>query len=295
MAEGSRSPCRGLARGAALADYRSVRLGLMAYVIWLGVIGCGRTPVAPVGPPVAASCTTMRIGQVLVTGAPRDAVPALAVLEGTIDDPLRGERILAVATERLRDAGYARAAIAIRREARCFTDLHVAVTLGPRFAIARIDFQTQAGDDFPDRARRAALEDALGTVNTVGGVYIDYRMKRALVALQERYRDAGWLEATVSPPVVHYGEDGKVTVEVAIRAGPRFRVSAIRARGAGAKARAAVLDEIAIEPGGWYDGMAIRNGIARARRRLDRWVEVRTTVSADRGVIELEAVLESNP
>src|SRR5262245_44428300 len=121
---------RGLARGSRLAVAGGVRLGLMAYVIWLGVISCGRDKV-PVGPQVAAPCSTVRVGRVLVTGASKSAVPALAVLEGTIDDGSRTERIVAVATERLRDAGHARAAIAVRREVGCFTDLHVAVTLGP--------------------------------------------------------------------------------------------------------------------------------------------------------------------
>ena len=54
-----------------------------------------------------------------------------------------------------------------------------------------------------------------------------------------------------------------------------------------------MLDEIRIEPGAWYDGTAIRTGIERARRKLDRWVDLRTVVSIDRGVIELEAVLET--
>jgi hypothetical protein len=272
-----------------------VRLGMMAYVIWLGVISCGRSTVTPVGPRVTAPCTTARVGRVIVTGAPRHAVAALAVLEGTIDDPVRGERIVAIATERLREAGHVRAAIAVKREVGCFTDLHVAVTLGPKFRIAKIDFQTHVGDDFPSRARLAAIEDALGTVNTVGGVYIDYRLRRALARLQERYRDAGWLEATIAAPVARYRDDGSIAVEIPVKAGPRFRVAAIRARGAGAKARATVLDEINIEPGAWYDGVAIRTGIERARRKLDRRVELRTTVSLDRGVIELEAILESSP
>jgi outer membrane protein insertion porin family len=268
-----------------------MRLGLMAYVIWLGVISCGRTTEPPARPQVAAPCSIMRVGQVHITGARRSEVPALAVLEGTIDDRSRTERIAAVATERLRAAGHTRAAIAITRTPSCFTDLHVAVTLGPKFKISEIAFETT--DEFPARERLAALEDALGTVNTVGGVYVEYRLQRALARLQERYRDAGWLEAKIAAPKVRYDERGSIAITVPVEAGPRFRIAAIRARGAGAKARAAVLDEIQIEPGAYYDGTAIRNGIERARRRLDRWVDLRTTISLDRGVIELEAVLEA--
>jgi len=264
----------------------------MAYVIWLGVISCGTH--APDHPSIATPCSDIRVGQVLVTGAPASSVPALRVLAGTIDDPLRADRIVAFATDRLHTQGFARANIELTRTRGCFVDLHVAVALGPRFQIRAIDFQSTPTDDFPARDRLAALEDALGTVNTIGGVYVDYRLRRALADLQQRYRDAGWLEATIADPIAHYTEDGGVTIAIPVTPGPRFRVAAIRARGAGERARAAVLEEIAIEPGAWYDGVAVRTGIERARRKLDRWVELRTTVSQDRGVIELEAILESS-
>ncbi len=269
-----------------------MRLGLMAYVTFLGVISCGRTAEV-VHPEIAAPCSIMRVGQVHVTGAARKDVPALAVLEGTIDDRGRADRIAAVAAERLHAIGYARARIDLTRTQACFTELHVAVTLGPKFRIADIAFQTT--DEFPARQRLVAIEDALGTVNTIGGFYIEYRLQRALIKLQESYRDAGWLEAKISAPTARFDDDGRISIAIPIDAGPRFRIAAIRARGAGAKARAAVLDEINIEPGAWYDGAAIRNGIERARRKLDRWVDLRTTVSIDRGVIELEAVLETSP
>ena len=287
----SRQSIRGLARGAALAPILAMRLGLMAYTIWLGLISCGHDR-SPTHPAIAAPCSIMRVGQIAVTGAPKSAVPALAVLEGTIDDHDRTERIRVVATDWLRASGHARAQIAVTRTQRCFTDLDVVVALGPKFKISEIAFATM--DEFPARERLAVLEDALGTVNTIGGVYVEYRLQRALIKLQERYRDAGWLEARIAAPVARYG-DATIALTIAIDSGPRFRVSAIRARGAGAKARAAVLDEIRIEPGAWYDGVAIRTGIERARRKLDRTVDLRTTISIDRGVIELEAVLEAGP
>jgi outer membrane protein assembly factor BamA len=275
-----------------LAPRTRMRLGLMAYVTWLGVISCGRTTLVT-HPQVAAPCSIMRVGQVHVTGATRTDVPALAVLEGTIDDRGRTDRIAVVAAERLRASGYARARIDVTRTQACFTELHVAVTLGPKFRIGDIAFQTT--DEFPARTRLAAIEDALGTVNTIGGVYIEYRLQRALTRLQEQYRDAGWLEAKIAQPTAIYGDDGNISIAIPVEAGPRFRISAIRARGAGAKARQLALDEINIEPGAWYDGAAIRTGIERARRKLDRWVDLRTTISIDRGVIELEAVLETTP
>jgi outer membrane protein assembly factor BamA len=261
-------------------------------VIWLAVIGCGRAA-APQLAPVATPCTEMRVGTVTVVGASRSAVAALAILEGTIDDPARTARILETARQTLQFQGYAHATVSLSRQIACFADLHVAVDLGPKFHIDRIEFQTT--DGFPAAERLAVIEDALGTVNTVGGVYIQYRLERALAGLERRYHDAGWLEAKIAPPAAHYDDHGAVTVSIPVDAGPRFRVGAIRARGAGAAARATVLEEIGLEPGAWYDGPTIRNGIARARRKLDRGVELRTSVSSDRGEIELEAVLEARP
>jgi outer membrane protein assembly factor BamA len=265
----------------------------MGYVIWLGVISCGGSPGPAPYPAVVAPCTPMRVGQVTVVGAPPAAVPSLAVLEGTIDDPVRTERIVAAATEGLQARGYARAKVTVARDVGCFTDLRVAVELGTRFTIDHIEFSTD--DAFPVRERLAALEDALGTVNTIGGIFIEYRLQRALAGLERRYHDAGWLEATIAAPAVRYDDRGTITVTVPITSGPRFRIGAIRARGAGAAARAAVLEAIRVEPGAWYDGPAIRTGIERARRKLDRWVELRTSMSASRGEIELEAILESRP
>lgn len=262
-----------------------MRLGLMAYVIWLGVISCGGPDKPPARPAIAAPCSIMRVGQVAVTGATKAQVPALAVLEGTIDDRSRSERIVGVALERLRALGYARAEIAVTRKPGCFTDLDVAVTLGPKFTIATIEFATL--DDFPARDRLAVIEDALGTVNTVGGYYVEYRLQRALAKLQARYRDAGWLEAKIAPAIARFG-DSSIALTIPITPGPRFRISAVRARGGGATVRAAVLDEIGIEPGAWYDGPAIRNGIERARRKLDRYVELRTIISLDRVELEVE-------
>jgi outer membrane protein assembly factor BamA len=240
----------------------------------------------------AAACSSHRVGQVTVNGAPASAVPQLAVLEGTLDDPERTARVARVATDGLRAQGYADAAIAVARRPGCRIDLEVTVALGPRYRIARITFDTD--DDFPEAERLAVVEDALGTVNTVGGVYIEYRMKRALVELERRYRDAGWLEAELGEPRTTYdpGAAGAVTVQIPVRAGQRFRIGSVRAVGAGA-ARDAVLQSLGLHAGEYYDGPRIRGAIERARRRLARWVELRTNIADDRPEIDLEAVVEA--
>jgi outer membrane protein assembly factor BamA len=248
---------------------------------------CGSAGSAGSGrPAVAAPCSPSRIGDVTVTGAAPGDVPAIAVLQGTYDDPARTARIAAAATEALRWRGYAKAKIEVSRRAGCFVELRVAVALGPRYRIARIDFDTD--DEFPAGERLAAIEDALGTVNTVGGVHIDYRLRRALGELEQRYRDAGWLDARVGAPRAAYEPEGAVRIEIAVDAGPRYRIGTIRARGASERARQALLEELGVDPGAYYDGPALRRGLARARRRLERRVELRTSPVAG-GEVDLEA------
>jgi outer membrane protein assembly factor BamA len=264
----------------------------LRWLIWTLLAACRAAPVGNHAPDAPdAPCSSHRVGQVAVTGAPASAVPQLAVLEGTIDDPERTERVARVAADGLRAQGYAGASIAVARRPGCRIDLAVTVTLGPRYRIARIRFDTD--DDFPPAERLAVLEDALGTVNTIGGVYIEYRMQRALVELQRRYRDAGWLEAELGAPRTTYDPAGTVAVRIPVRAGERFRIGSVRAVGAGARAREAVLQSLGLRAGDYYDGPRIRWAIERARRRLARWVELRTNVAGDRPEIDLEAVVEA--
>jgi outer membrane protein assembly factor BamA len=255
------------------------------------VAACHAAPAARAPRPLPVTCSSHRVGQVRVTGAPATAVPQLAVLEGTLDDPERTARIAEVAVDGLRAQGYADAEIAVTRRPGCRIDLDVAVGLGPRYRIARIAFDTD--DDFPDAERLAVVEDALGTVNTVGGVYIDYRMVRALAELERRYRDAGWLEAELGAPRTIYLPTGEVTVQISVSAGRRFRIGTVRAVGAGQRAREQVLQSLGLHAGDYYDGPRVRSAIERARKKLARWVELRTNVADDRPEIDLEAVMEA--
>lgn len=262
-----------------------VIVALLLAALPLGA-GCGSKVAGR--PKVAAPCAADRIGEVRVSGATLGDVPALAVLQGTHDDPARTERVAAAAALALGWRGYAKAKVEVEREVGCFVDLRVAVTLGPRFRIARIDFDTD--DDFPAAERLAVIEDALGTVNTIGGVHIDYRLRRALEGLERRYQDAGWLDAKIGPPRPEYGDAGDVRLAIPVEAGHRYRIGTIRARGANAIARRAVIEALGVDPGAYYDGPALRRGIERARRELSRGVELRTSVTDD-DEIEIEAIV----
>lgn len=259
--------------------------GLLALTV---LAGCGAAPAGRAA--VTVPCSTHRIGRVAITGAPRAAVAQLAVLEGTLDDPERTARIAQVAADGLRTQGYRDAEITVTRRPGCGVDLDVAVALGRRYRITEIAFDTD--DEFPRGERLAVVEDALGTVNTIGGVYIAYRMRRALGELEKRYRDAGWLEVRLGEPRAAFAPEGNVAVRIPISAGRRFRIGSVRAVGAGPLARE-VLQSLGLRSGDYYDGPRIRSAIERARHRLARWVELRANVADGRPEIDLEAVLEA--
>ena len=163
--------------------------------------------------------------------------------------------------------------------------LQVAVELGTRYRIAGIEFITT--DAFPAAARLATLEDTLGTVNAVGGVYVADRLAGSLAQLQQRYRDAGWVEAEGGPPLATF-VGARISLRIPIRAGERFKIGEVRAVGGGARSRVAVLESLGLRGGEWYDGTSIRSGLARARRQLAKPLELHTRISLDRRVVDVE-------
>lgn len=278
----------------AVLPHRREPAGARGALAWaLGALGlcaaaCG--PRFAPRPPIAATCAANRVGAVTVDGAPRTAVPALAVLEGTLDDPARAERVRTVALAALRTRGHARARIALSRTTGCGVELHARVTLGPRFTIARIEFDTD--DAFPAATRLAVIEDALGTINTIGGTYAEDRLRRGLHELRKRYEDAGWLDAKIAAPRAHYGDDGRVAIEIPIRAGARFKIGSVRAVGGG-RVNRKVIEALGLREGAYYDKPTLRSGIERARRRFARYIQVRVEVAPERREIDVEAIIES--
>ena len=272
-----------MSAGLAMARPVLLRTYVRARFLILALATCRAAQLAPL--PVA--CDPARVNRVVVTGAPVADVAPLAVLDGTHDDPARTERVAGVAAELLHATGYARARVAVERApGACGVELRVAVARGPRFRIARIDFVGDSGGV----ATTAALEDALGRVNAIGGAYVEDRMIRALDGLRRRYRDAGWIDASIDPPRASFDETrGDVAVTIGVHAGRRFRIGAVRARGSRAS-RAAVIEALGLRGGDWYDGAAVRRGIERARRELDRNIELHATVAGDR--VDLDAVVE---
>jgi len=255
----------------------------------IALIGCQPAPqVAYPYPSVAQDCSPERIGRVSVHGAAISDVAPLAVLEGTFDDRDRTDRIAEVATELLHVRGYPNARIEISRAQGCGIELDIGVALGARYKITQLAFQTD--DAFPEVERVEALEDALGTVNTLGGSFVEDRMLRALQTLERRYHESGWIDATVGKPVATFDKGrGSVSIVVPIEAGPRYRIGEIHAQGASRSDRQAVVAALGLRNGDWYDATQLRTGIDRARRRLDRRIELRIEVGNDHSTIDIEA------
>ena len=263
----------------------------MRAALLVGLIACNRTSTIPPSPrpAVAAPCVPGRVGKVIVQGADPTEVAPLAVLEGTLDDPERADRIALAATDLLHARGYTWAKINVTRAQGCGVELHANVDRGPKFRIAAIDFKTD--DDFPADQRLAAVEDALGSVNAIGGAYVEDRMQRALAALLKRYSDAGWIQASIEVPRAQFdAARGEVRIVVPIHAGHRFKIGNVLARGGKKSNRIAVLEALGFRGGEWYDGSALRAAIERARRQ-DHDLEMKIQVSYERDAIDVEAEL----
>lgn len=231
-------------------------------------------------PPVAAGCPADRIGKVAIEGAPAADVAPLAVLEGTLDDPARTTRTVAVATDFLRARGYPHATIAVTRHAGCGVELAVTVDRGARYRIADIELHSDA--TLPPGDARAALEDGLGTVNAVGGAYVEDRLARALGALVHRYRDAGWLDAAAEPPRAAWDEAvHTVRVAIQIHPGRRYRIGKL-------VARPRVIDALGLKGGDWFEAGTLKTALERARRRLARKLDVTLSVASERAAIDVE-------
>lgn len=257
----------------------------------LVVAGCHGGP----GPVRGAErCAEDRIGTVRVEGAARELLAPLTVLEGTLDDPARTERVARLALEGLRARGHARAALTVERgDGACGIELRAIATLGPKYTIARIAFETDGDDGLTEAQRLAVLEDGLGTVNTIGGTYIAYRLTRALTELKKKYADAGWVDATIATPRVRFDGRGRVSLAIAIHAGPRFTLGTIRAIGAGAGNRETVLEAMGLVEGSYYDRAMVRAGVERAQRVLDRTIQLRVNVAPERSEIDVDAIVEA--
>lgn len=265
---------------------------MRALLLVLIAAGCHGRP----GPaPVATRCAADRIGAVVVDGAPRASLAPLTVLEGTLDDPARTGRVAQLALDGLRAQGHAKAELVVERaDGACGIELRAIATLGPKYTIATIAFDTGDDDDGLTEAQRlAVLEDGLGTVNTIGGTYIAYRLTRALKELKKRYVDAGWVDATIGTPRARFDGRGKVSLEIPVHAGPRFTLGTIRAIGAGAEARETVLDAMGLVEGTYYDRAVVRAGVERAQRVLDRKIQLRVNVAPERSEIDLDAIVEA--
>jgi hypothetical protein len=86
---------------------------LRTVVLAAGLLGC--RPAVTGLPPASGLCAPDRIGRVAIAGGTVEDVPQLAVLEGTLDDAARTERVRLAAIDVLHTRGYPRAYVAVAR------------------------------------------------------------------------------------------------------------------------------------------------------------------------------------
>ena len=130
----------------------------------------------------------------------------------------------------------------------------------------------------------------LGTVNAIGGAYVEDRLQRALAQLERCYQDAGWLDAAIAKPVVGIDDTRHtISLTIPVDAGQRYKVGDVVARGGRRSTRAAVIDALGLRGGQWFDGRVVREAIDRARREVGEHVELRVQVTKNR--VDLEAIV----
>jgi outer membrane protein assembly factor BamA len=255
---------------------------------WLGIVAmlaaCGtRTPSQiPV-----ASCDATRIASVHTSGADRDLLGPLSVLAGTLDDPPRTDRVVALTQAMLRGKGYMNAKVALVRHPGCGVELDVTATLGPRFRIAKLEFDTD--DEFPEASRRAIVATNLGKYNAIGGMYHAEDLSWRLPDLRNAYIEHGWIEVKIGEPSVTYDQArAEITVRVPITAGKRFKIGELKPQPEHAADPVAVaaVAALGIHSGEWYDADVLRTAVDRARRKIGRSIELYSRMTFDRGIVD---------
>ena len=229
-----------------------------------------------------------RVREVVFEGARASQLATFNILEGTLHDPQRLQRLAVAATAWWRQHGYLHAEItAVARPDCDGVTIHVLANLGRRYTLASI---AVTGSALP-----ASFERELGAVDRVGGVYREDLFEHDLGELVDRHHVAGWLDAHVEAPVMHVDEaTGHVTVAAHLIAGARLRFGPLAIEGGTAAQRRLVERDFGDLRGRWYDGDAIDTRYQRLERDLDgQHVRPSYRIAHDHGRVELTLEIEA--
>jgi outer membrane protein assembly factor BamA len=210
-----------------------------------------------------------RVRAVEIDGVPRDQLAALTILEGTLHDEARLERLAAAATEWWRAHGYLHAEITAQARLDCDAHgvragatvvVHVQASLGRRYMLAYLGV---TGSALP--APAAIFERDLGAANRVGAPYRESDFVEDLQALAQRHRSAGWLDVDIRDFASHVDEArGVVTASAHVVPGERYKLAPPTITGGTAAQRAVVERELAPLVGRYYDEDAVDDASNRA-------------------------------
>jgi outer membrane protein insertion porin family len=190
---------------------------------------------------------------------------------------------------------------------------------GRGYPDVRVDYEFELGP--PARARFEITEGPLVSVEELvieglevmdptlarsffepaasGGMYDELRLEAGARQLVDRYRELGFLRATVAPPQVEFGVDrSDVTVRVVVKEGPVFAVRAVETSG-GIEAARTLEAKIVRDYTGKlyqpYQGPEIEHRLGDLYRRNgypDAEIRARASVDEETGDVRLEVTTQ---
>jgi outer membrane protein insertion porin family len=138
------------------------------------------------------------------------------------------------------------------------TGVRVKYLLVPRHAVERVEFRGSLGLSAGDL--RQVVSERFGTRPPAS------RANDVARALNDTYRERGFVRARVTPRIEEYHDPDRAVMVFEIDAGPRALIQRVEVEGLEATDRLGLQSELDLQPGRPYDGEAIQ-------RRLQRYVD----------------------
>jgi outer membrane protein assembly factor BamA len=226
--------------------------------IFVALAACVARPsahpsIAPPGTPACSAVPTPneRVRAVDIEGVSREQLAALAILEGTLYDDVRLQRLATAAGQWWRKQGYPHAEVTAKASRHCASEgvvVHVTASLGRRYTLSRLDV---IGSAVP--APATSFEREFGTYNRVGAAYREDLFAEDLNELMHRHQNAGYYDATFK--ITSHVDERHTVVYASARVvpGQRYKLVRVSVDGGTPEERALIERVYAVMRGRWYD------------------------------------------
>lgn len=186
-------------------------------------------------------------------------------------------RIKSVLRTMLAEEGYGDAEVTHAVEAMAggpkLVTLTFTVKEGPRLAIRDIEFVGNRAipDAVLERVMKGTRARTLKTLITGGGRFSEAKFAEDAQAIEDHYRDAGYVTARVGNPELRVLEDSAdgatrwVQLRVPVTEGPRYRLGRLTFEGPQVVKAEALRDLVDLDEGDWYSQKAFREALEKAR------------------------------